>query len=81
MQTDAQLLDSLREQSRRIQQGIGKMSERETLTVEAYECAKRGDFDDARLRLERRDNPKWWSPRHCEDEYHAAMAAKRGAAA
>lgn len=47
------------------------------LLAEAYAAAKRGDVDDAILRLERIASPKFYSTSECQEQYEAAMAEKR----
>lgn len=74
---DQDLLDELTECTKQFQLGSQRLSEHESLTLLAYDAAKRGDFADARLRLERRDNPKFYSEQDCEAQYAAAMTEKR----
>lgn len=53
----------------------------EVLVVEAFDCATRGDFDEATHRLRLRSEPKWSSEAECVDAYNKAMQEKGRASA
>ncbi len=55
----------------------GTMSEHEKLTDEALTFCRRGDLEEAKLRLERCDHPKWDSVTECAHRYEEAMKEKR----
>lgn len=57
----------------------GTMSDNQKLTAEAYDCARHGDFDEARHRLRLRDEPKFSSIDQCKQQYKAAMVETRRA--
>jgi hypothetical protein len=82
MQTqDAELLEQLRAEVAAIERLRGTMGVAEQLTVEAFDCARRDDFEEARHRLRLRDNPKWFNESECGRAYAAAMADKRARSA